>query len=295
LNSLGFYQLMKVLTTPAIVVIQLVAFAVPLHNKSATNDRRAIGGFASGMQLAKVCCASPRVLCRCCFLLSPLPRLKLALLPICVGVALATVSDMEVNLWGVVWALAGIVSTSFYQIWVKTKQQDLGLDSYQLLFLQAPASAVLVFALSIFTDDYFGDAGILAFPYTRGSMAAIIGTGLLSFCVNLSIFLVIGKTSPVAYNVLGHFKLVCILASGFLFFEEEANATKLFGTALTFGGVLIYTHLQQNLKSGWETRDKAAAASAAQQAATQPLVQQLSSEDDIEAGAPMGVQMRSPK
>jgi hypothetical protein len=29
----GFYQLMKVLTTPVIVVIQLVGFGVPLHNK----------------------------------------------------------------------------------------------------------------------------------------------------------------------------------------------------------------------------------------------------------------------
>jgi solute carrier family 35 protein E3 len=33
-NSLGFYQLMKVLTTPAVVAIQLVGFGVPLHNKS---------------------------------------------------------------------------------------------------------------------------------------------------------------------------------------------------------------------------------------------------------------------
>ena len=44
LNSLGFYQLMKVLTTPAIVVIQLVAFSVPLHNKSALSRRESVAG-----------------------------------------------------------------------------------------------------------------------------------------------------------------------------------------------------------------------------------------------------------
>lgn len=32
-NSVGFYQLMKVLTTPAIVLIQWVKFGVPLHNR----------------------------------------------------------------------------------------------------------------------------------------------------------------------------------------------------------------------------------------------------------------------
>lgn len=236
-NSLGFYQLMKVLTTPAIVAIQLWFFNVPLH-----------------------------------------PRLRLALLPICVGVALATVSDVEVNALGTVFALLGIASTSMYQLWVKTKQQDLGLDSYQLLFLQAPTSAVLVLAISFITEPWgfafdaspvsavTAGAGadpatavsILSYPYTFESSCAILGTGVLSFCVNLSIFLVIGKTSPVAYNVLGHFKLVCILLSGLVLFGEDAGAAKLIGTALTLGGVLAYTHWQQNLKSGWEVRDKAA-------------------------------------
>jgi hypothetical protein len=69
---------------------------------------------------------------------------------------------------------------------------------------------------------------------------------------------VIGKTSPVAYNVLGHFKLVCILVSGFLFFHEDATPMKVAGTLVTFSGVLIYTHLQQTLKSGWESRAKEA-------------------------------------
>ena len=228
---------MKVLTTPAIVAIQLWFFNVPLH-----------------------------------------PRLRLALLPICVGVALATVSDVEVNSTGTVFALLGICSTSMYQLWVKTKQQDLGLDSYQLLFLQAPTSAVMVLLISFLTepwgfsfdsatasagastdtgaDSATASVGVLTYPYTFESSCAILGTGLLSFCVNLSIFLVIGKTSPVAYNVLGHFKLVCILLSGLLFFGEEASAAKLLGTGLTLAGVLAYTHWQQNLKSGWEGRDK---------------------------------------
>jgi hypothetical protein len=36
------------------------------------------------------------------------------------------------------------VSTSFYQIWVKSQQQDLKLSSYQLLYLQASLKTVLV-------------------------------------------------------------------------------------------------------------------------------------------------------
>lgn len=216
-NSIGFYQLMKVLTTPAIVIIQYVAYSVQVH-----------------------------------------PKLIAALVPVCIGVALATSSDVEMNFWGTFHALMGIVTTSFYQIWVKKEQQDLGLDSYQLLFLQSLPSAVMVFLLSLYFEPVSGPGGWMEYEYTIPSLTAILGSSSLAFLVNLSIFLVIGKTSPVAYNVLGHFKLCVILLSGFLFFHEDANMWKIIGTLLTLAGVIAYTHLQQNLKSGWEGREKAA-------------------------------------
>lgn len=218
-NSVGFYQLMKVLTTPVIVIIQFVLFGVPLHNK-----------------------------------------LKLALVPICLGVAMATVNDVEVNFVGTFWAIAGIISTSFYQIWVKSKQQDLGLNSYQLLYCQAPPSALLVFILAFLTEPVGGPHGFMGFNYTTPAVSAIILSSILAFCVNLSIFLVIGKTSPIAYNVLGHFKLCVILISGYVMFGEDMNPAKAMGTALAFAGVVLYTHFQQTLSNGWEQR-KAAPAS----------------------------------
>ena len=230
-NSIGFYQLMKVLTTPAIVAIQFFAYSVNVH-----------------------------------------PRLQAALVPVCVGVYLATSSDVEVNFWGTFHALMGIVTTSFYQIWVKKEQQDLALDSYQLLFLQAPLSAVFVFLLSFYFEPMTGPQGWLEYEYTIPSVMGILASSTIAFLVNLSIFLVIGRTSPVAYNVLGHFKLCVILLSGFLFFGEDANPTKIAGTVLTLIGVVAYTHLQQNLKSGWEARGDAAkqAQAAAAAAPTEP-------------------------
>jgi len=218
-NSVGFYQLMKVLTSPVIVVIQYLLFNVALHFK-----------------------------------------LKLALIPICVGVALATVSDIEVNFYGTLYAFLGILSTSMYQIWVKSKQKDLGLNSYQLLFYQAPISAVIVFIISFLTEPTFGVDGWMEYPYSTASLAAICGSCLLAFCVNLSIFLVIGKSSPIAYNVLGHFKLCVVLFTGWMLFAEEMGGVKLFGTLLTFVGVVTYSTLQQNLDNGWDKPKVAAPA-----------------------------------
>jgi len=221
-NSVGSYQLMKVLTTPVIVVIQAVFFHVPLHYK-----------------------------------------LKLALLPICIGVCLASGADTAISQIGLFHAVCGIISTSFYQIWVKSKQQDLQLDSYQLLFLQAPVSAVMVFMISFATEDVYGEKGWANFDYSFPSLSAIVLSCTLAFLVNLSIFMVIGKTSPIAYNVLGHFKLCVVLLTGFLYFNEEANSTRVLGTIITFVGVVVYSTLQQNISNGWDNRKTAAPATAA--------------------------------
>jgi hypothetical protein len=55
-------------------------------------------------------------------------KLKLSLVPVCVGVALATVNDFSFNLLGFLWATAGLVSTAFYQLLVKTRQDRLGVS-----------------------------------------------------------------------------------------------------------------------------------------------------------------------
>jgi solute carrier family 35 protein E3 len=116
----------------------------------------------------------------------------------------------------------------FLPQWVGTKQKELGLDSMQLLFNQAPISAVmLLFLIPVFEDP----REILSYPYDTQSVVrvpaislspcgrlggcdpsvpltatpallvqiAIFVSSVLAFCVNLSIFLVIGRTSAVTY------------------------------------------------------------------------------------------------
>jgi hypothetical protein len=82
----------------------------------------------------------------------------------------------------------------------------------------------------------------------------------LAFSVNLSIFLVIGQTSPVTYQVLGHSKLIVILTSGIFILGEDSNAARLFGMLLALGGIVSYTELAGKIK-------KEAAAAAAETAA----------------------------
>lgn len=94
----------------------------------------------------------------------------------------------------------------------------------------------------------------MSYEYSQPALNTIGMSCALAFCVNLSIFLVIGKTSPISYNVLGHFKLVCVLLSGLFFFGEDTNPTKLMGTLFALIGVIVYTHYKQNIQDGWAKR-----------------------------------------
>eukprot|EP00823_Brevimastigomonas_motovehiculus_P002514 TRINITY_DN1530_c0_g1_i1.p1 TRINITY_DN1530_c0_g1~~TRINITY_DN1530_c0_g1_i1.p1 ORF type:complete len:371 (-),score=93.29 TRINITY_DN1530_c0_g1_i1:50-1162(-) len=216
-NSIGCYQLMKVMTTPVIAVVQAVSYDARLDH-----------------------------------------RLTLSLVPICFGVIMATVNDMQLNFLGVVFGVLGIISTSYYQIFVKVKQKQLGLNSYQLLYYQAPLSAGIVLLFVPFFDNVFDiGKGLLYYQYTSGAIFYILLTALLAFCVNLSIYLVIGYTSPISYNVLGHFKLCVVLFSGWIFFAEDMNSKKLFGAVLTVTGVILYTHLKQKIDNEWDKKPNA--------------------------------------
>ena len=209
-NSVGFYQLMKVLTTPMIVVIQTIWY----------NETFSL-------------------------------KIKLSLVVTCLGVAVGTVTDTEANLIGTIVSLSALLITSLYQIWVGTKQKELECNSYQLLYYQAPISALMLIPIVPLLDLYLPDKDPSAPPKQLtvrtddGTIPAIIVSSCLAFLVNLSIFLVIGKTSPVTYNVLGHFKLCVILSLGFLFFGNSVDVKNLMGIGLTLVGVFWYTHLKQ--------------------------------------------------
>lgn len=63
-------------------------------------------------------------------------------------------------------------------------------------------------------------------------------SALLGLLVSLSTFLVIGCTSSLTYNVVGHIKTVLILSGGCLFFGDEMPPKKLLGVAVAMGGII---------------------------------------------------------
>ncbi|PXF46491.1 Solute carrier family 35 member E3 [Gracilariopsis chorda] len=218
-NSVGFYQVMKVMTTPTVVIIEALLYQKYLEN-----------------------------------------RLKLSLLPVCLGVILTTVTDFRLNLTGTIYAVAGVIVTSFYQIWSGTLQRSLDCNALQLQTYVAPLAALFILPLMPLLDQYdMNDLHSIWYYNLNVQNGAVIAlTGFFGFLVNVSIFLVIGRSSAVSYNILGHCKTVVVLMSDFLLFGRPKSFKSSFGIVLTLVGVFWYTSLKlEKARVEKEARERA--------------------------------------
>jgi len=65
---------------------------------------------------------------------------------------------------------------------------------------------------------------------------------LISVSVNFSTFLVIGKTSPVTYQVLGHLKTCLVLAFGYVLLHDPFSWRNIFGILVALVGMILYSY-----------------------------------------------------
>lgn len=65
--------------------------------------------------------------------------------------------------------------------------------------------------------------------------------------MNISNYLVIGKTSPLTYQVLGHLKTILILILGFLFFNKQLDYRNVIGIVVAMVGVIAYTEINRRM------------------------------------------------
>ncbi|CAN1253161.1 UDP-xylose transporter 1 [Linum perenne] len=65
---------------------------------------------------------------------------------------------------------------------------------------------------------------------------------LIAVAVNFSTFMVIGKTSPVTYQVLGHLKTCLVLLLGYTLLHDPFNMRNIVGILVAMGGMVLYSY-----------------------------------------------------
>ncbi|KAF6032553.1 SLC35E3 [Bugula neritina] len=79
---------------------------------------------------------------------------------------------------------------------------------------------------------------------------SVICSGCVAFLVNLSIFWVIGNTSPLTYNMAEHLKFCLIVFGSFLVFHEFPSANQMIGIVLTISVISSANDSWRNFLDG---------------------------------------------
>lgn len=168
--------------------------------------------------------------------------IKLSLTVLLLGVGIATVTDLQLNVLGSILSLLAVVTTCIAQIMTNTIQKKFKVSSTQLLYQSCPYQAMTLLVSGPFLDRFLTQQNVFSFNYTPKLVFFIVLSCLISVSVNFSTFLVIGKTSPVTYQVLGHLKTCLVLAFGYVLLSNPFSWRNIFGIAVALVGMVLYSY-----------------------------------------------------
>ncbi|KAL3752505.1 hypothetical protein ACJRO7_013203 [Eucalyptus globulus] len=196
---------------------------------------------------------------------------QFSLVILLIGVGIATVTDLQLNVLGSVLSLLAVLTTCVAQIMTNTIQKKFKVSSTQLLYQSCPYQAITLFVTGPFLDGMLTNKNVFAFKYTPQVLFFIVLSCLISVSVNFSTFLVIGKTSPVTYQVLGHLKTCLVLAFGYVLLHDPFSWRNILGILIAIVGMVLYSYY-----CTVETQQKANEASAQltqpKESETDPLI-----------------------
>ncbi|XP_078041329.1 solute carrier family 35 member E3-like isoform X2 [Augochlora pura] len=135
----------------------------------------------------------------------------------------------------------GVLVTSLYQVMLNSKQKEFDMDPMQLLYYQAPLSAILLVLVIPFLEPV---EQTFAKSWSSLDLIMVVLSGVVAFFVNLTSYWIIGKTSPLTYNMVGHSKFCLLLLGGSLIFHETLAINQVIGITSTLVGIILYAQIK---------------------------------------------------
>ena len=205
-SSITFYQLARILLTPTVAMINYCAYKKSIPRSAA-----------------------------------------IALIPACLGVGVVSYFDSRpssdptikpTSFLGVVFALAGVLASSLYTVWISSYQKKLEMSSMQLLYNQAPLGGIMLLYIVPWADNLpsWNVAPMSKF------MLVLLSGGFASL-LNISQFYIVSTAGPVSSTVVGHFKTCSIVALGWIASGRHVGDKSVLGILLALGGIMGYSFI----------------------------------------------------
>ena len=170
----------------------------------------------------------------------------LSLVPIIVGIALATYGDIYFTPVGFCLTLLGVVFAS-----VKTVVSNrlmtghLALPPLEILLRMSPLAAMQSLGYAFYTGELANFVSYtVAGNLTRRSLLALAGNGVLAFALNVSSFQTNKLAGALTLTVAGNMKQCLTILLGIMLFKTTVTRLNGFGMAVTMAGAVWYSKVE---------------------------------------------------
>jgi solute carrier family 35 protein E3 len=227
------------------------------------------------------------------------PAVYAVLVVLVVSISLATITAIHFTLKGLLFGIAGAVATAMYQVVNKYIQTEFSVSPLQLLHYEQPFSAMWCALIAVLTEPvellFAGSGasagaadpagtpaaaaltssrGVPGFDWTTELALFVLASAVCAFGVNVTCYLIIGKTSPVTYSVVGHVKTVSVFAMGVLFLGDVVSLWQAFWMSAAFCCILLYGHVSAAPNASTQAKPPRAVTTSASSSATTAAIGQ---------------------
>ncbi|GJN25924.1 hypothetical protein PR202_gb13810 [Eleusine coracana subsp. coracana] len=171
-------------------------------------------------------------------------RIWASLVPIVGGILLTSITELSFNVFGFCAAMVGCLATSTKTILAESLLHGYKFDSINTVYYMAPFATMILALPAMLLEG----GGVINWFYTHDSIMSaliiILGSGVLAFCLNFSIFYVIHSTTAVTFNVAGNLKVAVAVLVSWLIFRNPISAMNAIGCGITLVGCTFYGYVR---------------------------------------------------
>ncbi|XP_017892980.1 solute carrier family 35 member E1 homolog [Ceratina calcarata] len=180
-------------------------------------------------------------------------KVYLSLVPIVVGVAVATLTELSFNMIGLLSALASTMAFSLQNIYSKKVLHDTGVHHLRLLLILGRLALILFAPIWVLFDlrrllyDTVTDANY-------NILGLLFLDGVLNWLQNIIAFSVMSIVTPLTYAVASASKRIFVIAVTLFVLGNPVTWLNVFGMTLAIGGVLCYNNAKYDQRMEKENR-----------------------------------------
>ncbi|KAG8183046.1 hypothetical protein JTE90_018092 [Oedothorax gibbosus] len=169
-------------------------------------------------------------------------KVYFSLVPIVIGVLIATASEISFNMTGLVSALLATMGFSLQHTFSKKVLCETNIHHLRLLHVLArlalffflPVWIVYDLRTILHDDDLFQGKDKFTICFL------LFADGICNFAQNIVAFSLISLVSPLTYSVCNAAKRICIIAVSLILLGNPVTVVNFFGMMLAILGVLLY-------------------------------------------------------